>query len=559
MHYLSMYMESMFPRPFVINNVGLVGIGTSVPQEYLHIFGGNAAIILESFAPQNNGAITVIGKTLAGISHTSVIDFIHTGTLYIVTDRDKTGSDRSIVFSPGNNNNAGRFNSDGIFIVGSATSTGTPNQQLQVSGGAYISCNLGIGTINPGEKLQVDGNIRVGISSTSNYIAFRGTDRDNQIPYINTYIGERIYETGSERSELVLYKGNDVNPGSGYDRIRLIGSELRFDTYASSIEVPGAFIGGTFEEVCSSQLVTNKMILTYDGNLGIGTAIPTSKLQVAGNVTPSVTNTYDLGTESLKWRKIYATTIEGNSDTATRLATPREIDISGDVIGVGIGTTFDGSRNVTIPTELSTTGVVAGTYGSSTTVGIVTVDSKGRITSASNVNIDFSKATYADNAGISTNLKGGTASQIPYQSAANTTSFIPNGTSGQLLRSNGTSAPSWVTATAAGGITIQEEGSNVGNQLGITTVNFIGGSVTATSPTAGTANINITAASDILVNQTGYGCANPVTVTGGNTINISSASNAYGTRYVQTTAPSSPCNGDVWYNPSGSSDSGFPS
>jgi hypothetical protein len=47
----------------------------------------------------------------------------------------------------------------------------------------------------------------------------------------------------------------------------------------------------------------------------------------------------------------------------------------------------------------------------------------------------------------STNLAGGVASQIPYQSAAGTTVFIPNGTSGQVLKSNGTSAPSWEAAS----------------------------------------------------------------------------------------------------------------
>ena len=195
-------------------------------------------------------------------------------------------------------------------------------------------------------------------------------------------------------------------------------------------------------------------ISTFNGNVTLGDATSdtvTFTARINSSVLPSTNGTLDLGGTSNKWATVYATNFNGqfigNADTATKLSTPREIDISGDVIGVGIGTTFDGSRNVTIPTELSTTGVVAGTYGSSTRVGIVTVDSKGRITSASNVNIDFSRATYADNAGISTNLKGGTASQIPYQSAANTTAFIPNGTSGQLLRSNGTSAPSWVTAT----------------------------------------------------------------------------------------------------------------
>lgn len=42
-----------------------------------------------------------------------------------------------------------------------------------------------------------------------------------------------------------------------------------------------------------------------------------------------------------------------------------------------------------------------------------------------------------------TNLAGGIASQIPYQTAANTTSFIANGTAGQVLTSAGLAAPAW--------------------------------------------------------------------------------------------------------------------
>ena len=46
------------------------------------------------------------------------------------------------------------------------------------------------------------------------------------------------------------------------------------------------------------------------------------------------------------------------------------------------------------------------------------------------------------------NISGGAASQIPYQSASNTTSFIANGTSGQVLQSNGSSVPTWVSSAS---------------------------------------------------------------------------------------------------------------
>jgi hypothetical protein len=45
--------------------------------------------------------------------------------------------------------------------------------------------------------------------------------------------------------------------------------------------------------------------------------------------------------------------------------------------------------------------------------------------------------------GTATNLAGGIASQIPYQTSAGSTSFIANGTAGQVLTSAGTGAPTW--------------------------------------------------------------------------------------------------------------------
>ena len=53
----------------------------------------------------------------------------------------------------------------------------------------------------------------------------------------------------------------------------------------------------------------------------------------------------------------------------------------------------------------------------------------------------------ATTATTATNIAGGIASQLVYQSSAGTTAFIPNGTTGQVLQSNGATVPTWVTFT----------------------------------------------------------------------------------------------------------------
>lgn len=55
--------------------------------------------------------------------------------------------------------------------------------------------------------------------------------------------------------------------------------------------------------------------------------------------------------------------------------------------------------------------------------------------------------------GTASNLAGGGAGYIPYQSGAGATSFLGVGTTGQVLTSNGSSAPTWTTPTAYATVT----------------------------------------------------------------------------------------------------------
>jgi hypothetical protein len=101
------------------------------------------------------------------------------------------------------------------------------------------------------------------------------------------------------------------------------------------------------------------------------------------------------------------------------------------------------------------------------------------------------------------NIAGGVASQIPYQSAAGTTSFIANGTSGQVLQSNGTSsAPTFVAQStlAAGSAT---------NATNLTTANFTitesGGKLLIKYGATTIASITATGAFTSANNVTAYG------------------------------------------------------
>ena len=55
---------------------------------------------------------------------------------------------------------------NGPVLVGAATSTGTASQRLQVTGGAYVSGSVGIGTTNPTSKLMVQGDVLISGIST---------------------------------------------------------------------------------------------------------------------------------------------------------------------------------------------------------------------------------------------------------------------------------------------------------------------------------------------------------------------------------------------------------
>ena len=114
-------------------------------------------------------------------------------------------------------------------------------------GSANVSGDMtGVGSIT------MSGDLKIGNGTSPNTIYFYGTTGDSPGGYNHTFIAERLWG-GTESSELVLFKGNDLGndneavnvSNSGPDRIRHIAAAHLFQTYTSPL-------AGSVEDVCTS-------------------------------------------------------------------------------------------------------------------------------------------------------------------------------------------------------------------------------------------------------------------------------------------------------------------
>ncbi|MGA0208111.1 MAG: beta strand repeat-containing protein, partial [Ilumatobacteraceae bacterium] len=345
---------------------------------------------------------------------------------------------------------------NGPVLIGTGTSTGTAGQVLQVSGinsSVYIGGNVGIGTTIPTSKLHVIGDVRVsgvvtattfvgnltGIASTASSVTpdsvGLGTDTfGDYVKDIDGTIGEIVVTggTGEGSSPIISFA---LNPTIGGNVT--IGNDLQVN---NNLNVTGNItVGGTSATLFTQTLrVADKDIvlgITTDPNgndVSNDTTANHGGIAIAsteGNPLVTLTNpgigetlpatykkfmwfkagSFGIGTDA--WLSNYAIGIGSTQfPTGTRLAA---------------GSVQFTENDLAVVKNINSTGIITAT------------EFKGTLTG------------YASSAGIATNLYGGVAGNIPYQSNTNTTTFVDNSsaTPDQVLLWNG-SAPAWGNISA---------------------------------------------------------------------------------------------------------------
>ena len=260
---------------------------------------------------------------------------------------------------------------------------------------------------------------------------------------------------------------------------------------ASAVAITGGTINGTTIGATTAAAITGTTITATSYFSGPGTNLTgtASGLSIGGNAATatsagSVTNSLTInsggagGTSPQTFNGGAAITISYNtvgapSTTGTNASGTWGIGISGNAATVTNGLYSTGSySNPTWLTSISGS-IVSGAVATATTATNVAGGAAGSLVyqtaAATTSTLALGTTNYVLTAGASapqyvaqstlsvgsattattaTNLAGGGAGYVPYQSGSGATSFLAAGTIGYVLTSNGTSAPTW-TAPAA--------------------------------------------------------------------------------------------------------------
>jgi hypothetical protein len=320
----------------------------------------------------------------------------------------------------------------------------------------YNNGSSGVGatlTATANAALSVDGTL---VATTNRILVKNQVDGAQHGVYVVT-------QTGSGAAPFILTRATDFDtPGTGVNQIDA------GDFFLITAGTANANTSWVQQTPLPITVGTTPIVFSQFGAGGTTYTAGTG-LTLAGTVF-SITNTAVTAASygSASAVPTYTVNAQGQltaaADTSIAIAatqvTSGTLDsgrLSGSYTGItGVGTLTAGTWNATAiaiayggtnGTATPTAGALAYGNGSAyafsaagTASQVLLSGGSGVPTWADQSSLSVGSATSATTA---TNLAGGAASRIPYQTGAGTTAFIANGTAGQVLVSAGASAPAW--------------------------------------------------------------------------------------------------------------------
>ena len=332
----------------------------------------NTGTITNTGALINNGNLTVNGNgTITGTLTTS-------GTINDLTVSRGGGNVNGNTAVGGSalnaNNNTGinnaAFGSEALLLnQGGGHNTALGKDALRTNVSGNYSTAVGYQSLNVN---TVSNNTAIGYRSMS--ANSTGTD--------NTAIGYQSLDgnsTGTQNTAI----GSKANMGLvdlsnttaiGYFAIATTSNTIQLgNAYITKINTSGAITAGGMQNTPIGSSIANTGAFTTLSTSGLTTINNNATITGTLGVTGATTITGTLTLPSLSANTLLGT--DGSSQLGT-------VSLTGDITTIGLVAT------------LSNTGVIVGTYGSSTTVPQITVDSKGRITTITTTAITAGGTTH---------------------------------------------------------------------------------------------------------------------------------------------------------------------
>jgi hypothetical protein len=285
------------------NRIDFAGVGTAAPRARNSILG------------RSEGTKIVLSPGVSAASHVDYAVGIETNALWY----SAPSSEQQFKWYAGITTVATLFGT-GELVVGSATSTGTASQRLQVTGGAYVSGRLGIGTSNPQHTVHNYS------TSYPTFTADAGSNKELRLQFHTadntanlSSIGAfpLVFQTNSIERARIDSSGNlGIGTITPLEKTHIYGTgdiKLRIETGSSGINANSALTLKTASEGTYLFQTGNAVsggLRIYDG------VADAERLRInsSGHTLPGADNTYDLGASGTRWRNIYTADLQMSNE-----------------------------------------------------------------------------------------------------------------------------------------------------------------------------------------------------------------------------------------------------